>query len=338
MRIDSKLKEKVEKLLPLAERGVAGEKENAKGMLKNLLKTSGLSLSDFTDKEIDLEPPGEEDKNLLNSREYKPGIYDDISHVEYNSMPSEIIRNSYLNGMEKCPAEAKAENDIDTPSLLRGRAAHALILEGDAAFEKEFTVAPTCDRRTKEGKKIWAMHMADNLGKTVIKEEEYVRIMGMNMAVRSHPTAVELLENGISEQTVIWKDEETGLMCRCRPDRVPSGNYPLLVDLKGTKDATNYGFDKAIATYRYFRQAAMYTEGISKITGDNYEAFALIAVEWDFPHMTDVVMIDPDYLAEGRRQFHELLRLEKQCRENNYWPHFVNRGARDSFMPPYMGR
>lgn len=270
--------------------------------------------------------------------EYKPGIYDNISHTEYNSMPPEIVRNSYLNGMEECPAEARAAKSIDTPSLLRGRAAHALILEGDEAFDKEFTVAPTCDRRTKAGKEIWANHIADNLGKTVINEEDYVKIMGMNMAVRSHPAAAELLENGISEQTVIWKDEETGIMCRCRPDRVPAGGYPLQVDLKGTKDATEYGFDKAIATYRYFRQASFYSEGMSIVTGEKYEAFALIACEWEFPHLTDVVIIDPDYIAEGRRQFHELLRLEKQCRENDHWPHYVNRGARDSFMPAYMGR
>ena len=267
-----------------------------------------------------------------------PGIYDDISHSAYNNLPIEIVRNSYLNNLDYVPAKARAANDKDTPTLLRGRAAHALILEGSEAFDKEFTVSPTCDKRTKEGKAIYAKHIAENIGKTVISEEDYVRIMGMNMAVRSHPAAAELLENGVSEQTVIWKDEETGIMCRCRPDRVPSGDYPLLVDLKGTKDATEYGFDKAIKTYSYYRQAAMYTEGISKVTGKKYEAFGLIAVEWEFPHLTDVVFIDPDYLAEGRRQFHELLRLEKQCRENDHWPHYITRGARDAYMPQYMNR
>lgn len=267
----------------------------------------------------------------------KPGIYDDISHYAYNELSPDIVRSSYLKNFKECPAKARAKNDKDTPTLLRGRAAHALVLEGDAAFDKEFTVPPTCDRRYKEGKAIWAKHTADNLGKTPLKKEDYVKIMGMNMAVRSHPFASQLLADGISECTVIWVDKETGIKCRCRPDRLPDG-HNILVDLKGTKSAVPHRFDKDIATYAYYMQAAFYAEGMSAATGEDYDAFTFIAVEWEFPHLTDVIVLDPDYLAEGRRQFHELLRLEKQCRENDHWPHYVNRGARDSFMPRYMER
>ncbi len=336
MDINPKIRDKAEKLIALAERGIDGEKENAKAALKNLLDKSGLVLSDVTDKEIDLEPLRKDDKNLLQSREYKPGIYDDISHHEYNAIEKEIVRNSYINAMEYCPAKARVEESKDTPSLKLGRAAHSFVLEGEETFNKEFAVCPTCDKRTKKGKEIFAEFQAENLTKTIVSEEDYVKIYGMNRAIRSHDFANSLLVNGISELTVIWEDEETGIMCRARPDRVPDG-HNMLIDFKGTKDASEYGFDKSIATYRYYRQGAMYAEGVSKITGEKYDAFVLIGCEWEFPHRLDVVVIDPDYLAWGRQEFHKLLRLEKECRDRNYWPHYLNEGARDALLPAYMG-
>jgi len=267
----------------------------------------------------------------------KPGIYSDMTHEAYNNLPAEIVRNSYLSNLDYVPAKAKVETDSDTPSLLRGRAAHAYTLEGRKAFESEFAVAPPCDRRYKKGKAISNEFVENNPGKTVITEEDYIKIYGMNRAVQAHPWAGELLDGGIREQTVIWEDEETGIMCRCRPDLLPAGDYPMVVDYKGCKDASDYGFDKSIATYRYFQQAGMYSEGMSKATGEQYNAFMFIAVEWEFPHRMDVVNMDSDYLAYGKQEFHRLLRIEKQCRENNHWPHYHNAGARDCYLPGYLG-
>lgn len=268
----------------------------------------------------------------------KPGLYSDMTHEEYNNLPAEIVRNSYLGNLAYCPAKARVDTDKDTPSLLRGRAAHSLILEGREVFESEFAVAPTCDRRYKKGKEIWEAFVAASPGKTVITEEDYIRIYGMSRAVQAHEFASDLLENGACEQTIIWKDPETGILCRCRPDKLPAGGYPIVIDLKGCKDASDYGFDKSIAIYRYFQQAGMYTEGMTQATGIDYNAFMFIAVEWDFPHRMGVVNMDPDYLAYGKQEFHRLLRLEKQCRKNNHWPHFLDSGARDAYLPAYLGR
>lgn len=268
--------------------------------------------------------------------EIKPGLYTDMSHTTYNNLPMEIVRNSYLNDLDYVPAMARTKVYKDTKSLFLGRAAHSLVLEGKEAFDKEFAVAPSCDRRNKAGKKAWADFATDNLTKTIVSTDDWVKIYGMDKAVRSHPFAKQLLAEGLSEQTVIWEDEETGILCRCRPDRMPKG-HNILVDFKGCKDASAYGFDKSIATYRYYRQAAMYLEGISIITGQKYDQFVLIGCEWEFPHRVDVCTISEAYLDWGRKEFHELLRLEAQCRKNGHYPHYKNAGARDCEMPSYIG-
>jgi len=266
-----------------------------------------------------------------------PGIYLDISHKEYNELSDSIVRNSYLSAIDYVPAKAKADRSGDTPTLLRGRACHALVLEGMEAFNSEFAIAPECDRRTKDGKKIWADFLEESEGFTPLPQEDFIKIYGMNEAVKDHPYANELLEDSICEQTIIWEDKETGIMCRIRPDLIPAGEYPMIGDLKGCKDASDYGFDKSIATYRYYQQAGMYCEGMTKATGELYSTFQFIAVEWEFPHRMGVVNMDPDYLAYGKQEFHRLLRIEKQCRENNYWPHYWDAGARDCYLPAYLG-
>lgn len=264
-----------------------------------------------------------------------PGVYTDISHKQYHDLPIEIVSNSYLGRMDKTPAHTRVKQE-DTPALIFGRATHVYILEGAEAFFKEFAVPPSCDKRTKEGKEIWGQFQVANLGKGLVTEDDFVKIIEMDYAVKRHPFAKELLAEGVSEQTVIWKDEETGILCKCRPDRTPDGNKGILVDLKTTRDAAEYAFGKSVLNYGYARQAAFYTEGISKATGQKFDAFCFIAVESQPPYRCEVYVLAAEYLSWGWTQVHRLLRLETECRVNNLWPNFVNAGAQDLLKPAYL--
>jgi hypothetical protein len=264
----------------------------------------------------------------------KPGIHD-ISEEEYHSLPLEIVSNSYLSRLNGCPASARVKMK-DSETLIFGRAVHSYVLEGEAIFNARFSVAPTCDKRTTAGKQLWAKHMADNLGKTPLKEEEFVKIFGIDRAVKSHPFAGELLACGMPEQTAIWFDKKTGITVKCRPDWIPAG-HNIIVDLKTCQSAEEYAFSKSVSTYRYFQQAGMYSEVYSKASGDPIDSFIFIAVEKEFPFRTEVYVMDPDYLAWGKTEYHRLLRKEKGCRDNGSYPHYVNSGATDLFMPKYLG-
>lgn len=265
----------------------------------------------------------------------QPGLYTNIPAKYYHNLPIEIVSNSYLSRLNKTPAHTRVKQK-ETPALLFGRAVHSYVLEGATAFFQEFSIPPSVDRRTKEGKEIWSKFQLANSDKALIAEEDFVTITEMDIAVKSHPFAKELLAEGISEQTVIWADEETGILCKCRTDRTPSGNKMVLVDLKSTGDASEYAFGKSVLNYGYARQAAFYTEGVSKVTGQKFDAFCFIAVESEPPYRTEVYVLDAEYLSWGWTQVHRLLRLEKECRDNGSWPNYQVRGAQDLFKPVYL--
>lgn len=262
-----------------------------------------------------------------------PGIYTGISAKDYHTLPKEIVSNSYLSRLNKCPAAAHVPIE-DTPTLIFGRAVHSYVLEGPEAFFQEFAVPPVCDRRTTVGKQLWAEFQSANEGKTLIAEEDFVTITEINDSVRNHPTAGLWLSNGVSEQTAIWQDEETGIMCKCRLDRNPLNG--VLLDLKTTEDASEYAFARSVQNYGYARQGAFYTEGVSKATGEKHDAFAFIAVEKKAPYRCEVYVLAPEYLSWGWTQVHRLLRTEKECRDKNHWPNYQVAGAQDLLLPGYL--
>ena len=265
----------------------------------------------------------------------QPGLYTDISAKEYHGLPIEIVSNSYLSRLDKTPAHTRVKQE-ETPALIFGRAVHSYVLEGAEAFFKEFAVPPSVERRTKEGKEmeIWSQFQLANSDKALIAEEEFVKITEINDSVRNHPTAGLWLANGISEQTAIWRDEETGIMCKCRPDRNPLNG--VLLDLKTTDNAGEYEFGQSIKYYGYARQGAFYTEGVSKATGNKHDAFAFIAVEKKAPYRCEVYVLSPEYMAWGWTQVHRLLRTEKECREKGKWVNYQNAGAADVLLPGYL--
>jgi exodeoxyribonuclease VIII len=265
-------------------------------------------------------------------KEYKPGIYDNISIAEYHGEGMRhIVSNTQLGRLDKCPANVHVPMK-DTPAMQIGRAAHTYVLEGEETFLKEYAVIPKCTRSSK----IWAGHQADNLKKTLIFEGDYANIVNIKNAVFSHPTASVYLQDGKSEQTVIWQDKETGILCKCRPDRNPGKQYRLLVDFKTSNDVSDYGFRRSIDKFGYARQGAFYTEGISKATNEEFNGFVLVATEPTPPHRTEVYVIDPDYIQRQSKEVHRLLRIEKECRDKGFYPHYQNAGATDVFTPNHL--
>src|SRR5574337_375757 len=262
----------------------------------------------------------------------KPGIYSDVSFSDYKAIKA--VSNSYLGRLDKCPAKALIEEE-DTPSMLLGRAVHKSVLEGDEAFFAEYMKAPKVDKRTKEGKAEWASFQAKHGGLNLLTAEDYNKVLAVNEAVYSHPFAAKLLAENVTEQTILWLDKDTGLLCKARPDAVPDEGKMSLIDLKTTSDASFEGFTRSIAKYGYARQAAFYTDGYRQATGANIDSFWFIAVETEAPYRTEVYYLDSDFIAWGREKYKALLAIEKKCAGQKSYPHYKH-DFETIFKPAYL--
>lgn len=264
----------------------------------------------------------------------KIGIFPDISHKEYHADES-AISNSYLGRLAKCPANAKVKQE-ETASLLFGRAFHSYVLEGPDAFYKQFAVFPKyIDRRTKEGKQEHLGFIEANRGKDVISEDDFDTIASMTDSVIRHPFACKLLSEGRSEQSVYWVDKETGLYCKCRPDRIPDGDHGVIVDVKSTTDARPKQFLSSVISYGYDRQAGMYIEGYNAVCSGKVDAFIFIAVEKTEPYMVATYTLTDTFVEYGKIKFHTLLNLEKTCRENDEWPAYQDAELQELELPSW---
>lgn len=262
------------------------------------------------------------------------GLYDNISFKDYKAI--DAVNNSRLSRLDKCPAAALVEQE-DTPSLALGRAVHALVLEGAEVFQKEFAVAPECDKRTKAGKDLFASFQVENLNKSVLSIDEGVQVEAIRNAVFAHPFAKKILSEGKPELTIIWDDEESGLKCKGRIDWMPERNG-VLVDLKTTRDASLDKFTRSCIDYGYAKQAGMYIDGMMKATGEVFDSFIFIAVETVPPYHTEVHVMDMRFIEWGYLEYRRLLYLEAKCRKEGFYPHYTEPSALDLVMPGYLAR
>lgn len=216
----------------------------------------------------------------------------------------EAIGSSMLKKIaSKSLLHALAEEREETPALILGSAIHTAILEPEK-FSSEFSVAPKCDRRTKEGKEIFAAFEAASVGKTILTDDQNQQINGIREAVLSHEIVSMMLRGGEAEYSYYVKDEDTGLTLKCRPDYHNKG---ALIDLKTCQDASYEGFSKAIGNFGYHIQAAYYLDVFNKSQGTNYKEFFFIAVESKAPYAVAVYRLDENQIDYGRMAYKKAL-------------------------------
>jgi exodeoxyribonuclease VIII len=140
-------------------------------------------------------------------------------------------------------------------------------------------------------------------------------------AVRAVPDLAALLAEGYGEASCFWIDEETGELCKCRPDWTnPAGDGVILVDGKTCRDASPEGFGRAVWNMGYHLQAAWYADGFEKATGQHVHGFVFAAVESDWPHVAMPYMLGDDVLAAARRENRRLLNRYAECKRTGTWP------------------
>lgn len=250
-------------------------------------------------------------------------VIDGMSNEDYHG--SAGISKSGLDLIAKSPLhywarylDPKRAPRHETPAMVTGTAIHTAVLE-PARFAAEYRVAPAVDKRTTAGKADWAAFVADceanNLTPISIGDLEIAN--SISDVVRSHHTATELFGAGVPELSMFWEDQQTGVLCKCRPDWMADGN--ILVDLKSTVDASPEGFAKSAFNYRYWVQAAWYLDGVEIATGTRPDAFVFVAFEKEPPYACGFYYATDEMIEAGRAEYRRVLDLYADSLKHQHW-------------------
>lgn len=211
-----------------------------------------------------------------------------------------------------------------TPQMRLGSLTHCLLLQPHE-FDRQYIVEPRFDRRTNKGKEEYAawQERAGSLARITAEERSIAESMAG--AVRNDEFAsTYLAKAGDYERPIAWTDPETGLACKCKPDKLIVDfdcDRPIVFDLKSAADPSPEEFSKAIYNRGYHRQMAHYCQGVHlELNGDWPEA-VLCAVRNSPPYEVYTYKLDELFMAIGARDNAEILAKIQRCQETGRWWH-----------------
>lgn len=204
-----------------------------------------------------------------------------------------------------------------------------------------------------------AEYLAKNVGRTELSADDWTRLHSMRDAVLAHKAASKLLAApGESELSAYWREpvlrdigggKARDVLCRIRPDYWRRDG--ILIDLKSAREegADAETFGRAINTYRYHVQHAMYMDGAAKAlaaAGKRFKdfapprAFIFIAVEKDacvvdgVSKGVAVYQLSEQSVALGRALYREDIWRYAACEVAGRWPGYPEE-IQAIDLPPY---
>lgn len=253
----------------------------------------------------------------------EPGVYD-IPVEQYHRDPVEGGSLS-CSGSRKlippsCPAKFRYAQDHPgedhAPHFDVGSAAHTAVL-GEGA---EIVVIDAPDWRTKAAKE--QRDAAYAAGKTPLLAGDYEVVEAMAAALREHPIAGRMFVpgKGKPEQTLVWRDERTGIMRRALLDWLPDTGR-IFADYKSARSAYPEDFRGPADKYGYAQQASWYLDGVQALglAGDD-AAFVFVVQEKEPPYVVSVIELDSLSLRIGNQRNRAALSIFQHCTETGVWP------------------
>lgn len=291
-----------------------------------------------------------------------PGLYLGVPSEQYHAHPgvsrsilAEVARQSPIHGLHKM----REDDDESSDSMDLGEALHRAVLEPEV-YDELYDVAPEeceatkasdgepCTNAAKErygGFWTCGVHAPDQEPDEieVLKKKHAHAVSGMRTALRGDPDAAPLLWElpGLNEATILYRNPETGLTCKARPDRIvllPDGKVSI-VDVKTTKSAHPRDFRRKAARLGYWLQPAHYGSAVESlsnplVTGQlEVVDFVFTVVESSRPYAVQCYRPSPDDRAAARKRQLSLLRELQQAIEGD--PHAYRSGVATMHLKGY---
>jgi PDDEXK-like domain of unknown function (DUF3799) len=246
-----------------------------------------------------------------------------VSSTDLRTCWQKSPAHMYLNWAENPKREVRAVSR----AMTLGSAAHHLLL-GEDNFKTRYVQQPATyrDKVTAQEKtwhnganfcKTWNT-LQEKAGKTPITLTELAAIVAMSRSLALEPLVNAGLLRGQIEVSGFFKDAETGLWLKIRPDVIPTGSGDY-VDLKTAQDVTSVALQSAIRARAYHQQGALVWEVVEAFQ-QPFESFVLMCIETSAPWCSRAVPLTDDDLARGRQQNRAMLRRIASCIAANHWP------------------
>lgn len=270
-----------------------------------------------------------------------PGLYKDVPFEDY--LAWDAISNSRLNQAKQSLLHFRLNPAVaETQAMRIGSLAHCGVLE-PLSIPKLYAVMPDYSRHEenqgKDGLRSWSPNTAwckakreefckVNEGKKIVDQSEYDWMLGIVESISRNAAASELLNcDGPVESSIIWEDQDTGLLCKARIDKLNSHDREV-TDLKtfalhDTTENAAAAFQKTIVRRGYHRQMAHYCEAAEQILMAECSA-NIVAVDKAKPYNTLSAKLSDDLLYAGRLERRKLLRAIADAYEKDVWPGYEN--------------
>jgi len=268
---------------------------------------------------------------------------DSVYHA--HAKEGRAISASALKVFRQSPRDYQAKyktyevKHAESPALVLGRAAHALILEGTKKFESEFVVIEDLDpelgfinKRTGEvygeNTKAWRAAKASldevRPGLQLLSKAQWEQCQGMAQAVRENPVASKQLETGQPEKVFRQQCNNEPFARQCKVDWVGEWGQggTILVDLKTTEDlrsfksrALKFGYPEQLAFYR-----DLFTKTVPNSCGCGIPVL-LVAVEKHPPYKVGCWNFQSSDLSRIQQENeHHIRELSRIWNMEGNWP------------------
>lgn len=247
----------------------------------------------------------------------------DLDEVDYHAHPA--LSSTGARQLLTAPALFAWSQSHPTPHVKAfdaGSAVHARVLgTGWQTVEiPEEVLSKSGTVGTDAARAFIAESRANNL--IPLKAHELAEVNAIAESVLSHKTARMLLEQeGHAEASVFGTDPATGVECRARFDKLPTGpGRRIAVDLKTKHGAASpVKFAKTVADLGYHVQEAHYIDTL-RFTGHHVDAFAFLVVEKEPPYLVATFVLNPDFQEIGAARAARARELFARGTETGQWP------------------
>ena len=275
----------------------------------------------------------------------KPGIYENVPFAEYRSWDAfsqSMVTSTLRSGLhlqtylttERKPSDAQRLGSLVDCLVLEPELFDEYFIEQPATYQTEVSKGRGADKHAEIVTKPWSLRsntckeIQANIiasGKTPVSTAEIAKSKLMTENVMANKNAAEWVNQGKKQLSIVWTDDDTGVLCKGRLDIFCES---FVVDLKTTQDASEQAFPFAISKWGYHVQGAMYSDGMAALTDGTQMPYEFIVVESSEPYAVAVYDLEPDALLAGRSKYKRALAKYAEYKASGQFPGY------SSFVEP----